>query len=47
MNSFVALPDKGGHRGLMPPPGGGMRNFIVMVQRGCGQLVNILLIGWL
>ena len=42
----------GGHRGLLPRKTVCpnlerlVRSFIVMVQRGCGQLVDDLLIGW-
>ena len=51
-NSFIALPGKGGHNGIMPSKllcphlEGVVRSFMVMVQRGRDQLVDILLIGW-
>ena len=51
MNSFIALPVKGRHSGLMPSILcahllGKDRSFTVIVQRGHGQLADILLIGW-
>ena len=50
-NSFIALPGRGGHSGLLPSKlcshlEGVVRSFTGMVQRGRGQLVGILLIGW-
>ena len=53
-NSLIALPGKGGHRGIMPsklsPYLGGwfiVRSFIVKVQRKeCDQLMDFLLVGW-
>ena len=50
--SFITLPGKGGHSGLLPWKSTCphleriVRSFIVMVQRGCDQLVDILLRGW-
>ena len=51
MNSYIALPSKRGSQwvnasGLCVPTWGLVRSFIVMVQRGCGQCVGILLTGW-
>ena len=48
-NSSVALPGKEGHstfNTVCPDLEGIVRSFIVMVQGGCDQLVDILLIGW-
>ena len=52
-NSFIYVPGKGGHRGLAhalktmcPDLERVVRSFTVMIQRGCDQLVDILLIGW-
>ena len=52
-DSFITLPGKGGHSGLLPQKKTLcphletiVRSFIVMVQRGCGQLVDFLLISW-
>ena len=51
-NSFIALSGKGDHSRLMPSKlcvpdlEGVVRSVIVMVQRGYGQLGDILLIGW-
>ena len=51
-NSFIALPGKRGHSRLMPSKlcvptwRGVVRSFTVMVQRGCDQLMDFLLIGW-
>ena len=50
-NSFIALPGNGGHSGLTPSKlcpnlELAVRSFTVMVQRGCDQLVDFLLIGW-
>ena len=50
-DGFIALPGKEGHSGLTPrntmcpPLGEGIRSFIVIVQRGHDQLVDILLVG--
>ena len=52
-NSFVDVSGKGGLRGLAyalktmcPDLEGLVRSFTVMIQRGCDQLVDILLIDW-
>lgn len=52
-DSFITLPGKGGHSGLLPQkkknyvsPLGEDRKFIVIVQRGHDQLMGILPIGW-
>ena len=51
-NSFIAMPGKGGTqwahvlKAMCPIVEGLMRSFIAMVQRGRGQLVGILLMGW-
>ena len=51
-DSFLTFPGKGGHGGLLPRKTMCLnlerivRSFIVMVQRGRDQLVDILLIGW-
>ena len=50
-NSFIALPGKGGHSGLVPSKlchdlEAVVKSFIGMVQRGYDQLVDILLTGW-
>ena len=51
-DSFITLPGKGGHSGLLPQKimcpnlERIVRNFIIMVQRGCDQLLDILLTGW-
>ena len=51
-NSFIALPGKGGLqpanalKTVCPDLEGVVRSIIVMVQRGCDQLMDILLIGW-
>ena len=48
--NFIALPVTGGHSRLLPsklcPNLEGLVSFIEMVQRGCDQLEDILLIGW-
>ena len=50
-DSFITLPGKGGHGRLLPRKTVSpnleriVRSFIVMVQRGCGQLVDIVLMG--
>ena len=51
MNSFIALPGKGGHSRLMlsklnPNLEGLVRSSIVKVQKGGGQPMDIFLIGW-
>ena len=51
-DSFITLPGKGGHSGLLPRKTMRshleriVRSFIVMVQRGRDRLMDILLIGW-
>ena len=51
-DSFITLPGKGGHSRLLPQKTmcpnleRTVRSFIVMVQRGCDRLVDILLMGW-
>ena len=49
--SFIALPGERGQSGLMAskpgvPTLGNRKKFIEIVQRGHGQLVDILLMGW-
>ena len=50
-NSFITLPGKAGHSSLLPRKTEcpnlkrAMRRFILMVQRWCDHLVNILM-GW-
>ena len=48
-NNFIALPGQGGHSKLMPSklhvPTCENRHFIVIVQRGCDQLIDIPLMG--
>ena len=49
-DSFITLPDKGGHSGILPQKTMCLnlerivRSF--MIQRGCDQLADILLMGW-
>ena len=51
-SSFIALPGKGGPRQanalriMCPTLEGIVKLFIVMVQKGRGQLIDFLLIGW-
>ena len=51
-DSFITLPGKGGHSGLLtqktmcPHLERIVRSFIAVVQRGHDQLVDILLKGW-
>ena len=51
-DSFITLPSKGSHSRLPPSKllspnlEKTVRNFIVIVQRGRGQLTDILLMGW-
>ena len=46
MNSFIALPGKGGHSGLLPSKTvcpdleRVMKSFVVMIQRGHDQLIH-------
>ena len=42
---FITLPGRGDHSGLMPSKPCAVRNFTVIVQRGCDQLMGILLMG--
>ena len=52
VGSFITLPGKGGHSGLMsskllcPNLQKIVRSFIVTVQRGRDQLMAVLLMGW-
>lgn len=49
-DSSITLPDKGGHSGILPQKTiysnleRIVRSFVI--QRGCDQFVNILLMGW-
>ena len=49
-DSFITLPDKGGHSGILPQKTMCpnleriVRSF--MIQRGCDQFEDILLMGW-
>ena len=49
-DSFITLPDKGGHSGILPQKTMCLnlerivRSF--MIQKGCDQLADILLMGW-
>ena len=42
---FITLPGRGDHSGLMPSKPCAVRSFTVIVQRGCDQLMGILLMG--
>ena len=42
---FITLPGRGGHSGLMLSKPCALSSFTVIVQRGCDQLMDILLMG--